>query len=177
MAIIMIKRTISIALALIMVLGIFSITASAADVKILGNLSIKVGETKSLNFTDPSGNKVSVIWESSNPSVATVTASGSVTALKAGTCIMSTVWNSKVYGVNITATGSSSTAKTTTTKTSAYTKLKSYLLNKGKKKSDVCPSCSKLCDESRYSGVIQQGAGASSADLKTTKNTTKAATA
>ncbi|MBR1731699.1 MAG: Ig-like domain-containing protein, partial [Ruminococcus sp.] len=41
------------------------------------------------------------IWESSKPSVATVTSTGKVTAKKAGTCVVSTIWNSKVYGVKV----------------------------------------------------------------------------
>lgn len=132
------KRIISISLALIMIFGIFTVTAvNAADVKILGDLSINVGETKPLKFTDPSGNEVSVIWESSKPEIATVTSDGKVTGKKAGTCVISTTWNSKVYGVNITVKAASSTTTKTTTTTSsktanAYTKLKNYLTKNGK---------------------------------------------
>ena len=98
----MVKRITSLALALLMLLGAFSsITVNAAEVKILGTLSIKVGETKPLKFTDPDGNKVDVIWESSDPSIATVDDKGNVTAKKVGTCVVSAWWNGKIYGVNI----------------------------------------------------------------------------
>ena len=77
----MTKRAISITLALIMLLGIFTITdANAEDIKILANKSLKVGQTADDSLTDPNtGAKISSIWESTNPSIATVTATGKVT--------------------------------------------------------------------------------------------------
>ena len=98
----MTKRITSLALALLMLFSVFSaMTVNAEDVKILNTLSIKVGETKPLNFTDPNGNKVSVLWESSNPDIATVDDKGNVKGKKVGTCVISTWWNSKLYGVKI----------------------------------------------------------------------------
>ena len=127
------KRIISMTLALLMLLCTFSaITVNAENVKILNTLSIKVGETKPLNFTDPSGNKVDVIWESTDPDVATVDSYGNVTAKKVGTCIMSTWWNSKLYGVNIVVNAASSTSSTTNTQTAANTTVKKISISKTK---------------------------------------------
>lgn len=99
----MTKKVISITLALIMLMGIFSVsTAQAADVKILSTKTLKVGQKADVSLTDPNtGAKISSIWESTNPSIATVTASGEVTGKKAGTCVVSTWWNSKLYGVKV----------------------------------------------------------------------------
>lgn len=138
------KKIISLSLALILMFGIFNAAGvSAADVKILASKTIKVGQTADVRLSDPNtGAKLNTLWESSNPSVATVTSDGKVTAVKAGTCIVSTIWNSKVYGVSITVTGSSSSSTTTTTtttssKTSAFTKLKNYLIKSGTKQANV----------------------------------------
>ena len=120
----MTKRITSLVLAFFMLLGVFgAVTASADEVKILGDLSIKTGETKPLKFTDPNGNVVQVIWESSNPDVATVDDKGSVTGKKAGTCVISTYWNGKLYGVNIKVTA----------KKTVYAKIRDYLKKNGTK--------------------------------------------
>lgn len=100
----MTKRALSITLALIILLGIFTITsASAEGIKILANKSLKVGQTADVSLTHPeTGEKLNTIWESTNPSIATVTSNGIVKGLKAGTCVVSTWWNSKLYGVKVT---------------------------------------------------------------------------
>ena len=100
----MTKRVISITLALIMLLGIFTITgANAEDIKILANKSLKVGQKADVSLTHPeTGEKLNTIWESTDPSIATVTSDGIVKGLKAGTCIVTTWWNSKLYGVKVT---------------------------------------------------------------------------
>ena len=120
----MTKRILSITMALIMVLGLFTVTAvNAEDIKILGSLSIKVGETKPLSFTDPDGNVVSVLWESTNPDIASVTSDGVVTGKKAGSCMITTWWNGKSFGVNLTVMA----------KASPYNKMKNYLKKHGEK--------------------------------------------
>ena len=107
-----------------MVLGLFTVTAvNAEDIKILGSLSIKVGETKPLRFTDPDGNVVSVLWESTNPDIASVTSDGVVTGKKAGSCMITTWWNGKSFGVNLTVMA----------KASPYNKMKNYLKKHGEK--------------------------------------------
>lgn len=100
----MTKRAISITLALIILLGIFTITsANAEDIKILANKSLKVGQKADVSLTHPeTGEKLNTIWESTNPSIATVTSNGIVKGLKAGTCTVTTWWNSKLYGVKVT---------------------------------------------------------------------------
>ncbi len=100
----MTKRALSITLALIILLGIFTITgANAEDIKILANKSLKVGQKADVSLTHPeTGEKLNTIWESTNPSIATVTSNGIVKGLKAGTCVVSTWWNSKLYGVKVT---------------------------------------------------------------------------
>ena len=93
----------------------------AEETKILGTLTINVGETKPLKFTDPNGNTVRVIWECSDPDIATVDDAGNVTGKKEGVCIISTYWNSNIYGVNIVVNKSSS--KNTTKKATAKKKV------------------------------------------------------
>ncbi|MCR5654001.1 MAG: Ig-like domain-containing protein [Ruminococcus sp.] len=98
----MAKRTLSIVLALVMILGVFSVFSADAAIKILTTKTIKVGQTADVRLTDPNtGAKLNTLWESSNPDIATVTSSGTVTAKKAGTCTLSTWWNSKLYGVKV----------------------------------------------------------------------------
>ena len=98
----MAKNVISLSLALFMLFSTFSVlTVCAAEPKILNTLSIRVGETKPLKFTDPNGNKLEMIWESSNPDIATVDSKGNVKGKKVGTCVISTWWNGKLYGVKV----------------------------------------------------------------------------
>lgn len=128
------KRVISFTLTLIMMLGIFIVpSASADDIKILASKTLKVGQTADVRLTDPStGAKLNTLWESTNPSVATVTSDGTVKGVKAGNCTVYTYWNSKYYGVSVTVTGSSpSSTKKASSGSSAYTKLKNYLIKKG----------------------------------------------
>lgn len=137
----MTKRIISVTLALIMIFGIIIVpSVNADDIKILTSKTIKVGYTADVSLTDPdTGAKLNTVWTSNNPSIATVTSDGTVKGVKAGKCVVYTTWNSKLYGVDITVTGSSSsTAKTTTkttaktkTKTTAFQKLKNYLIKSG----------------------------------------------
>lgn len=86
-----------------MLLGSVSIFSADAAVKILATKTLKVGQSADVRLTDPNtGEKLSTLWESSKPEIATVTASGTVTAKKVGKCVVSTWWNSKLYGVNVT---------------------------------------------------------------------------
>lgn len=126
----MIKKIIATILTVILVIGMISPTEIQADTpKVLGTLSMNIGETKPLKFTDPNGNAVSVIWESSNPDIATVSDTGMVTGKRVGTVVISAYWNGKLYGVKIVVNdvsqGLKSTSKSNTSKSA-----KSYSLNK-----------------------------------------------
>lgn len=98
------KRLISILLSVtIIITSLTTLSISAnAEVKILNSLSMNVGGTKPLNFTDLQGNPVSVNWVSYDTSIATVDSAGKVTGKKAGSTILSTVYNSKEYGISLT---------------------------------------------------------------------------
>ncbi len=135
----MAKRIISVTLALIMIFGIFIVpTANAADPKILGTRTVQLGHTATVSLTDPdTGAKLDLIWESSDPSIATVTSDGKVTPHKVGTCVMTTLWNGKWYGVQVNVvSGSSSSGTSSGTssgKPSAFQKLKNHLIKNGTK--------------------------------------------
>ncbi len=130
----MTKRIISVTLALIMLFGILIVpTASAAEPKILGTRTVQLGYTATVSLTDPNtGEKLDLIWESSNPSIATVTSDGKVTPHKVGTCVMTTLWNGKWYGIQVNVVSGSSSSNPSG-KTSAYTKLTNYLEKNGTK--------------------------------------------
>ena len=98
----MTKRIISVTLALLMIMGVFSVISVNAEVKILSTKTLKVGQTANVSLTDPNtGANLNTLWESSKPEIATVTSDGKVTAKKAGTCVVSSWWNSKLYGVKV----------------------------------------------------------------------------
>ena len=115
----MTKRLVSVTLALIMLLGLFTATAaSAAEVRILSTRNLKVGQMATVKFRDSSGTPVSVHWESDNPSVLTTTASGTVQGIKSGTAIVSAMWNGSPYGIkiNVSSTSVSISKKSATLK-------------------------------------------------------------
>ncbi len=102
----MTKRIMSLALALIMMLGVnTAITASAQSTKIINTITVKVGETKPIKFTNSKGKKVKVTWKSSKPGVAAVTSNGKVTGKKAGNCLVTCKYKSKRYGIKIVVKG------------------------------------------------------------------------
>lgn len=78
------KRIISVTLTLIMLFGIIIVpSVNAEDIKILTTKTLKVGQSADVALTDPdTGKKLQTIWESTNPSVATVTSDGKVTGKK-----------------------------------------------------------------------------------------------
>ena len=127
------KRIISVTLTLIMLFGIIIVpSVNAEDIKILTTKTLKVGQSADVALTDPdTGKKLQTIWESTNPSVATVTSDGKVTGKKAGECTVYTYYNSKYYGVKVTVINAAE--KKTSDKTSAYTKLANYLEKNGTK--------------------------------------------
>lgn len=116
-----------------MLFGIIIVpSVNAEDIKILTTKTLKVGQSADVALTDPdTGKKLQTIWESTNPSVATVTSDGKVTGKKAGECTVYTYYNSKYYGVKVTVINAAE--KKTSDKTSAYTKLANYLEKNGTK--------------------------------------------
>ena len=98
----MAKKIISLTLAfLILFSALGAVSASADNIIIMATLTIKVGETKPLRFTEPDGTHPSLKWKSSKPSVAYVDAKGNVTGKKAGSSVVSTRWKGRPYGIKI----------------------------------------------------------------------------
>ena len=98
----MAKKIISLTLALVILFSsLGAIAVHAEDIMIIATLSIKVGETKPLRFTDPDGKQTSLKWKSGNPKIATVNDKGYVTGKKAGTCVISTRWRGAPYAVKL----------------------------------------------------------------------------
>ncbi len=128
----MTKRLTCLALSLLIILGVFSaFSASAEDVKIISEKTMQVGQTSTVGMTDPDTNQpITTVWGSDNPAIASVSSDGKVKAVGVGTCILSAVWNSKIYGVKVTVTAAAASV-------SAFSKLKNYLLKSGTKKDDT----------------------------------------
>ena len=80
----MVKRTLSIVLALIMALSILSITVVDAAL-MRGTVAIQVGQTHQIGSADSQGMVCfPTNWYSTNPSVVTITYDGYVTGVKVG---------------------------------------------------------------------------------------------
>lgn len=134
----MAKRLISLTLTFILLLSACAaLTVNAEDIKIIDYKSLKVGQTANIGMTDPqSSAPLSVIWESSKPEVATVSSDGKVTGLSAGQCVVSALWNGKIYGVQVTVIASAAETKqiapiAAKQNSTATEKLINYLKTKG----------------------------------------------
>lgn len=100
--------------------------------------TIKVGKTLQLKLN---GNTQKVTWESSKPSVATVSKKGKITAKKSGKCVVTATVSNKSYKCNITV----KKPKTTTSEDTSSPAESEYVwLSATGSKYHAIPNCGRM---------------------------------
>lgn len=96
------KRVIAVCIAFTLIIGLVTVPASAASVKLnKTKATLTVGKTLQLKVT---GTKGKITWSTSKKSVATVSKSGKVTTKKAGTATITAKTGSKSLKCEVTVT-------------------------------------------------------------------------